>query len=63
MLHKVSVVIPVYNAQDDIKSAIDSIINQTISFENIELILVDNVSTDNSKQIIKDYQKIMITLN
>ena len=57
MSYQISVVIPVYNAQDDIKSAIESIINQTIGFRNIELILVDDASTDNSKQIIKDYQK------
>ena len=55
MNFKISVIIPVYNAKDDISQAIDSIINQTIGFDNIELILVDDASTDNSKDIIKSY--------
>ena len=58
MSYKISVVIPVYNAQNDLSKAIDSIINQTFGFENIELILVDDASTDNSKEIIKEYQSI-----
>ena len=57
MNYKISVVIPVYNAEDDISNAIDSIINQTFGFENIELILIDDASTDGSKDIIKHYQK------
>lgn len=57
MNYKISVIIPVYNAQNDLSNAIDSIINQTIGFENIELILVDDASTDCSKDIIMKYQK------
>ena len=57
MNYKISTIIPVYNAQNDLKNAIDSIINQSFGFENIELILVDDASTDNSKGIIKSYQK------
>lgn len=57
MNYKISVIIPVYNAQNDLSNAIDSIINQTIGFENIELILVDDASTDCSKDIIMEYQK------
>ncbi len=57
MSYKISTIIPVYNAQDDLNQAIDSIINQSFGFENIELILVDDASTDNSKPIIMDYQK------
>ena len=57
MNYKISVVVPVFNAQDDISNAIDSIINQTFGFENIELILVDDDSTDGSKDIIKHYQR------
>lgn len=58
MNYKISVIIPVYNAQDDLNQSIDSIINQTFGFENIELILVDDASTDNSNDIIKNYQKM-----
>lgn len=57
MSYKISVVIPVYNAEEDISNAIDSIISQTFGFENIELILVDDCSNDNSKEIIKKYQE------
>ena len=44
--YKVSVVIPTYNTGDYLIPAVDSIINQTIGFENIELLLVDDKSTD-----------------
>ena len=54
-MYKISVIIPVYNAENTIKNAINSVINQTIGFENIELILVDDNSCDGSKQIIQDY--------
>lgn len=51
----VSAIIPVYNAEKYLNNAIDSVINQTIGFENIELIIVNDHSTDNSKNIIQDY--------
>ena len=57
MTYKISTIIPVYNAQDDLNQSIDSIINQTFNFNEVEVILVDDASTDNSKQIIRDYQK------
>lgn len=52
---KVSVIIPVYNAQDTIKRSIDSVINQTMGFSNIELILYDDNSTDGTRKILKEY--------
>ena len=55
MTFKISVIIPVYNAEHDLNLAIDSIINQSLGFENIELIIVDDCSTDNSRNIISDY--------
>ena len=55
MSFKISVIIPVYNAENDLNIAINSIINQSIGFENIELILVDDGSTDKSKEIITSY--------
>ena len=54
-MYKVSVIIPVYNAETTIENCIDSVINQSIGFENIELILVDDKSSDGSKRIIQDY--------
>ena len=53
----VSVIIPSFNEREKLKKCIDSIINQTIGFENIELIIVDDASTDAQiKKIIQNYQ-------
>lgn len=51
----VSVIMPVYNYEDYLSDAIESILKQT--YANFELIIVDDASTDNSAQIIKKYQK------
>ncbi|OBA02511.1 poly(glucosyl N-acetylgalactosamine 1-phosphate) glucosyltransferase [Bacillus subtilis] len=51
-----SIVMPVYNSGLYIREAIDSIIDQTINFEkNIEIILIENNSIDNSKNICEQY--------
>lgn len=52
---KVSVIIPVYNTQDYLSDCVDSILNQTL--EDIEIILINDGSTDNSSKIIGDYVK------
>ena len=52
-MHKLSIVIPVYNTAVYLKECLDSIINQTYS--NIEIICVDDCSPDNSAEIIKEY--------
>lgn len=49
---KVSVVIPMYNAEDTIKSCIDSVFNQTFK-DDIEIIIVNDGSTDNSEDVVK----------
>lgn len=49
---KVSIVVPVYNAEAYLERCINSIINQT--YDNIEVILVDDGSTDRSYNICKD---------
>lgn len=51
----VSVIIPVYNSGKYIDKTIDSVLNQ--SYEQIEIVLVDDCSSDNSKQIIENYTK------
>ena len=50
----ISVIIPVYNAQDGIKRCIDSLLNQ--SFKNFEIILLNDGSKDNSLNILKEYE-------
>ena len=51
----ISIIVPVFNSENYIHNTFDSIKNQSIGFENIELIFVDDYSTDNSIQIINDY--------
>lgn len=46
---------PIYNAYDYLRPALDSVLGQTL--EDIELICVDDGSTDRSLDIIKEYQK------
>lgn len=51
---KISVITIVYNAQDTIKRSIESVISQ--NYNNIEHIIIDGGSTDNSLQIINQYK-------
>ncbi len=51
----VSVIMPVYNSQDFLPEAIESILSQT--FRDFEFIIMDDCSTDNSLAIALDYQK------
>ena len=53
---KISVVIPIYNAEGCLEKAINSVINQ--SYKNIEIILVDDGSTDNSGDMCDYFSKI-----
>ena len=53
MNKKVSFIVPIYNASEYLSRSIESILNQ--SYDNLEIILIDDCSTDNSKEIIKKY--------
>ena len=53
MSSKVTVIILSYNQGSYLKDAIESVINQT--YQNLEIIISDNGSNDNSKEIIKNY--------
>lgn len=55
MPEKISVIMTSYNYSQYIKEAIESVINQT--YTNWELIIVDDFSTDNSREIITEYAK------
>ena len=54
-MKKISVIIPVYNTEKYLKRCLDSIIRQ--NFQDIEIIIVNDSSTDNSLEIIKEYLK------
>ena len=51
----VSVIMPVYNAEKYLDRSISSVINQT--YDNLEILLIDDCSTDNSYNILKEYAK------
>lgn len=53
---KVSVIVAVYNAEKYLKQCMDSIVGQTL--KDIEIICVNDGSTDNSYEILKEYQQI-----
>ena len=54
----IAVIMPVYNTEEYLGAAIDSVIGQTLSFEeNVRLYLLDDASTDGSLKICQDYQK------
>ena len=50
---KVSVITPMYNCEKFISETIESVLNQT--YTNWEMIIIDDCSTDKSKQIVKQY--------
>ena len=52
---KISVIVPVYNTESYLRQCIDSILNQT--FEDIEIICVNDGSTDGSLDILTDFEK------
>lgn len=55
-MEKVSIIVPVYNAESSIGYCLNSITSQT--YTNLEIILVNDGSTDNSLQICKNYAAI-----
>lgn len=54
-MDKISIVVAVYNAEKTLKKCVDSLLNQT--YNNIEIILVNDCSNDNSLDICNEYSK------
>ena len=52
---EVSVIIPVYNAEKYLRECLDSVVNQTL--KDIEIICIDDGSTDHSRAILMGYEK------
>ena len=52
----ISVIVPVYNVEQYLKKCLDSVISQT--YTNLEIILVDDGSTDNSLSICREFEKL-----
>ena len=57
---KYSVIIPAYNSEKTIALCLDSILNQSISIENYEVIVVDDGSIDNMANIVTQYDKVKL---
>lgn len=58
---KVSIIVPVYNVENYVGKCLQSLVNQTL--EGIEIIVVNDGSTDNSKELIKKFMKENISSN
>ena len=58
---KVSVIIPNYNYAHFLDQAIQSVLNQT--YKNLELIVVNNGSTDNSRKVLAKYEKLLYIID
>ena len=52
-MSRVSIIVPVYNKEEYLRECLDSLINQ--SFKDIEIICIDDKSTDNSLDILEEY--------
>lgn len=55
-MYKISIIIPVYNTEAYLKKCLESIITQT--YRNIEIIIINDGSTDNSREICEHYSKL-----
>ncbi|MBN2119587.1 MAG: glycosyltransferase [Candidatus Omnitrophica bacterium] len=51
----ISVIVPAYNSEKTIRDCIDSLLNQSYPRNSYEIIAVDNNSSDNTQEIIKEY--------
>jgi len=54
---KISIIVPCYNVQAYISECIESLVNQTLGLENLELIFVNDASTDTTLDILLEYEK------
>lgn len=51
----ITIIIPTYNCEDTLKNALESILKQ--SFKNVEILIIDGNSTDNTLTILREYKK------
>ncbi len=58
MNKKISVIVAVYNTEKYLDRCIESLLNQT--YKNMELVIVEDCSTDSSRKLLKKYKEIKI---
>ena len=56
--YKVSVIVPVYNAEEYLRDCLDSLLMQTIDQKEMEVLLINDGSTDGSLEICREYGEI-----
>lgn len=61
VLPRVTVIVPAYNAGEQIKLLIESLLNVDYPEELLEIIIIDNGSTDDTKEIIRKYPVTLLT--
>lgn len=54
---KISIIVPFYNSEKYVKRCMNSLLHQTIGLQNLELILVDDASTDHTLDLLKEYEQ------
>lgn len=54
-MYKISIILPIFNVENLLERALNSIINQTMDLNDIEVIMVDDCSIDGSKEIMEKY--------
>ena len=52
---KLSIIVPVYNTENELPFVLDSIVNQTFNSKDMEVIVIDDCSTDGCRKIIDEY--------
>lgn len=57
---RISVIIPAYNSENMISHCLDGLLNQTISRDQYEIIVVDDASTDNTSGVVQSYSDIRL---
>ena len=58
ILPEISVIVPAYNSENTISKCLDGLVNQTISREKYEIIVVDDASNDNTRTVVQSYSLI-----
>ena len=60
---KLSIIIPMYNVEKHIGFCIDSLLNQNISRDEYEILIINDGSTDSSKKVVNNYMKSYENIN
>jgi glycosyltransferase involved in cell wall biosynthesis len=56
-MYKISIIIPCYNVENYLEECLDSVVGQSIGLEHLQIILVDDCSSDGTVEILRKYEK------